>query len=132
MKEPYIGMPIYIGSNSGYRPGNGTNSGNSMGVTGSGSGGMITGSGSGMSTGSSGSGNFGGGMNTGSGGTSISGGSANFDNRLLGSLPIAMAYTPMQQWGDTYSKEEALEIGTVFPELNLPFEGAMGKGGVHR
>lgn len=45
------------------------------------------------------------------------------DNQTLGSLPIAMAYTPMQQWKTTYSAEEALSIGTVFPELNLPFEG---------
>lgn len=45
------------------------------------------------------------------------------ESQTLGSLPIAMAYTPMQQWKTTYSAEEALSIGTVFPELNLPFEG---------
>lgn len=45
------------------------------------------------------------------------------ENQTLGSLPIAMTYTPMQQWKTTYSAEEALRIGTVFPELNLPFEG---------
>lgn len=45
------------------------------------------------------------------------------ENQTLGSLPIAMTYTPMQQWKTTYSAEEALSIGTVFPELNLPFEG---------
>ena len=46
-----------------------------------------------------------------------------FDARLLGSLPIAMTYTPMQQWKTTYSPAEALKRGTVFPELELPFEG---------
>ena len=46
-----------------------------------------------------------------------------FDARLLGSLPIAMAYTPMQQWKTTYSPEQALNAGTVFPELDLPFQG---------
>lgn len=45
------------------------------------------------------------------------------ESQTLGSLPIAMTYTPMQQWKTTYSAEEALSIGTVFPELNLPFEG---------
>ena len=48
-----------------------------------------------------------------------------FDARLLGSLPIAMAYVPMQQWKTTYSQAEALHRGTVFPELDLPFEGRM-------
>ena len=46
-----------------------------------------------------------------------------FDARLLGSLPIAMAYVPMQQWKTTYSQSEALVRGTLFPELDLPFEG---------
>ena len=46
-----------------------------------------------------------------------------FDARLLGSLPLAMAYVPMQQWKTTYSAAEALRRGTLFPELDLPFEG---------
>ncbi|MCI8608892.1 MAG: spore coat associated protein CotJA [Firmicutes bacterium] len=50
-------------------------------------------------------------------------GGRNYDARLLGSLPIAMAYTPMQQWKTTYSRDVALTVGTVFPELDLPFEG---------
>ena len=53
------------------------------------------------------------------GGTSGSG----FDAMYLGSLPIAMAYTPMQQWKATYSAEKGLSRGTIFPELDLPFEG---------
>lgn len=48
-----------------------------------------------------------------------------FDARLLGSLPLAMAYTPMQQWKTTFSLSEAMQHGTVFPELYLPFEGGM-------
>lgn len=35
--------------------------------------------------------------------------------------PLAMAYVPCQQWGETYSVEKGLERGTVFPELDLPF-----------
>ena len=57
---------------------------------------------------------------------------AGFDGQLLGSLPIAMTYTPMQQWKTTYSAEEALQRGTLFPELDLPFEGKMWRGGMRR
>ncbi len=37
--------------------------------------------------------------------------------------PLAMAYVPFQQWGEVYSEDEAFQNGTLFPELNLPFEG---------
>jgi hypothetical protein len=58
---------------------------------------------------------------------------AGFDSKLLGSLPIAMTYTPMQQWKTTYSAQEALMRGTVFPELDLPFEGiTVRRGGTRR
>lgn len=53
---------------------------------------------------------------------------AGFDGRLLGSLPIAMAYTPMQQWNTTYPPSTALLRGTVFPELDLPWEGTQRGG----
>lgn len=39
--------------------------------------------------------------------------------------PLAMAYVPMQPWEETYSAEEALQIGTIFPGLDLPFLGGM-------
>ena len=79
-------------------------------------------SGSGMSSGEA------------SGGTSESANVSGFDAMYLGSLPIAMAYTPMQQWKTTYSLEKGLAQGTIFPELDLPFEGRtllseQGKGG---
>ncbi len=35
--------------------------------------------------------------------------------------PLAMAYVPVQQWGETSSPEEALDNGSLFPELVLPF-----------
>ena len=38
-------------------------------------------------------------------------------------FPIAMAYVPWQKWNEIYSAEDALEHGTVFPELYLPFKG---------
>lgn len=46
-----------------------------------------------------------------------------FGTIYLGSLPLAMAYTPMQQWKQTYSDSVALSRGTLFPELDLPFDG---------
>ena len=46
-----------------------------------------------------------------------------FDTLYLGSLPLAMTYTPMQQWKSTYSDSVSLSRGTIFPELDLPFEG---------
>ena len=40
-------------------------------------------------------------------------------------FPPAMAYVPVQQWSQTFDPGEALERGTLFPELDLPFM-AMG------
>lgn len=48
-----------------------------------------------------------------------------FDHMYLGSLPLAMCYVPFQRWKTTYPLDKALERGTVFPELDLPFEGGM-------
>ena len=55
-----------------------------------------------------------------------------FDSMYLGSLPLASAYVPFQQWKTTYSLEAGLNRGTIFPELDLPFEGYMRKGGMRR
>ncbi len=41
----------------------------------------------------------------------------------LDSLPLAMSYTPMQVWGELYSPVTALDRGTLFPPLDLPFIG---------
>lgn len=64
-----------------------------------------------------------GGNRPGSGETQPGTNASGFDAMYLGSLPIAMAYTPMQQWKTTYSAEKGLSRGTIFPELDLPFEG---------
>lgn len=39
--------------------------------------------------------------------------------------PAAMAYVPMQPWEKTYDAEKALQVGTIFPSLDLPFLGGM-------
>lgn len=41
-------------------------------------------------------------------------------------MPLAMAYVPWQQWKTVYDLNKALEIGTIFPELDLPFCGMRG------
>lgn len=35
--------------------------------------------------------------------------------------PIAMAYVPWQKYGETFDLETGFRIGTIFPELDLPF-----------
>ncbi|MCD7980992.1 MAG: spore coat associated protein CotJA [Clostridiales bacterium] len=45
---------------------------------------------------------------------------------FTGHPPIAMAYVPWQHFEHTYDLEKAIEVGTIFPELDKPFTG---KGG---
>lgn len=40
--------------------------------------------------------------------------------------PLAMAYVPLQEWGETYNETDAICNGTLFPELNKPFEAEEG------
>lgn len=37
--------------------------------------------------------------------------------------PPGMAYVPYQQWGEVYPEDEAFSRGTMFPQLDYPFEG---------
>lgn len=34
---------------------------------------------------------------------------------------LAMSYVPWQAWCDLYDEKTALERGTIFPSLDLPF-----------
>ena len=36
---------------------------------------------------------------------------------------VAMAYVPFQIPENVYSAEQGISVGTMFPELNKPFEG---------
>ncbi len=36
-------------------------------------------------------------------------------------LPLAIATVPMQKWRALYEPCEALTVGTIFSELNLPY-----------
>ena len=42
-------------------------------------------------------------------------------------MVLAMAYVPVQQWQELYEPEEALHRGTLFRQLDLPFEGGNEK-----
>ena len=37
--------------------------------------------------------------------------------------PLAMCYVPMQEFGELYPENTALEKGTIFPDLEFPFRG---------
>lgn len=41
----------------------------------------------------------------------------------------AMAYVPFQNAGELYAPEHAIQAGTLFPELDKPFDPPMPKGG---
>ena len=46
-----------------------------------------------------------------------------FDEKI-DNFPIAMAYVPWQHFEDMYDNlEKAFAVGTIFPELNMPFTG---------
>ncbi len=39
---------------------------------------------------------------------------------------VAMAYVPWQNFTTVYDPDKALEVGTIFPELDKPFFGGRG------
>ena len=41
---------------------------------------------------------------------------------LLGGLPLAYSYVPIQSWRMIYSPDVALDRGTMFEELDMPME----------
>ncbi len=43
-------------------------------------------------------------------------------SRFPASTPLAMAYVPFQQWGEVYNEDDAFDSGTLFPQLDFPFE----------
>ncbi len=49
------------------------------------------------------------------------------DVTCLEDWPIAMAYVPWQMWDQVYDMEKGFSVGTIFPDLNLPFLGGASK-----
>ena len=48
------------------------------------------------------------------------------DEWSVNNYALAMAYVPMQRFKSVYELDEALQCGTIFPELNKPFMGWKG------
>lgn len=46
----------------------------------------------------------------------------NFNSCFARNLRLAQAYIPFQEMGKVYELDEALYWGTIFPELNMPYE----------
>lgn len=44
-------------------------------------------------------------------------------NGGLEQFSVAMGYVPWQFLHTLYEPDKALQVGTIFPELNKPFEG---------
>lgn len=44
----------------------------------------------------------------------------------LHGMALAIAYVPWQHWNQTYELKKALQVGTIFPELDKPFLGKRG------
>ncbi len=42
-----------------------------------------------------------------------------------GARPLAMVYSPAQEWRDLYENEAGHERGTIFQELDFPFLGGV-------
>lgn len=49
----------------------------------------------------------------------------------LDGYPLAMVYSPVQEWTELYCESEGLRRGTIFKQLDLPLEVVRkdGKGG---
>ena len=46
----------------------------------------------------------------------------NFNNCFASKLKLAQAYIPYQELNKIYDLEKALYFGTIFPELNMPYD----------
>lgn len=53
------------------------------------------------------------------------------NSKIKGKDVLAMAFVPIQKWGDFYDPMEALDKGTIFVDLDLPF-AAGGDGYVEK
>jgi hypothetical protein len=47
----------------------------------------------------------------------------NSDKNNMSHFPIGMSYVPWQNWNKIYRSDIAIERGTIFQELDLPFLG---------
>ena len=52
-----------------------------------------------------------------------------YDMSSCQDFALAMAYVPCQHFEHVYEPDRALQVGTIFPELNKPFCGRKGMRG---
>lgn len=50
-----------------------------------------------------------------------------FDNTMLKDLPLTIAFVPYQRCIDSYTEDQALVRGTLYPDLDKPFYGSLLK-----
>lgn len=50
-----------------------------------------------------------------------------WDRNCFNNAPYGMSYVPWQRWEELFCPEDALQKGTTFPSLVMPF---VGKGGL--
>lgn len=44
----------------------------------------------------------------------------------IAGMPVAMAYVPWQEWRNLYDARQGFCCGTIFEDLNKPFQGMGG------
>lgn len=47
-------------------------------------------------------------------------------SNVQNNFTIGMTYVPWQEWQNIYEPHNALKMGTIFADLNLPFCGVRG------
>ena len=52
-----------------------------------------------------------------------------YDMSSCQDFALAMAYVPWQHFEHVYEPDRALQVGTIFPEINKPFYGRKGMRG---
>jgi hypothetical protein len=65
---------------------------------------------------------------SGQGGLSCNPGGASVENYRLMNFPLGMVYSPIQEWRNAYDVDMALERGTLFRELDMPWEVELPTG----
>ena len=51
-------------------------------------------------------------------------------SKVCAEAPLAMVYSPYQEWHELYDLESGFCQGTIFKELDKPFLGAARNGGI--
>lgn len=50
----------------------------------------------------------------------------NHNCQCIDQMSLAMAYVPWQTWNNVYEPAKGMQMGTIFGDLYLPFQGKRG------